>query len=103
MVVGVCHLALVIHECRSLKAKRQVLKSITAKVRNRFNVSISEVAAQDLWQRAEIGITAVGTDNGFVNSVIDKVINYIEGLHMAEIIDHDVEFIKVKPPWASFG
>ena len=93
MVVGVCRITLVIHDNQSLKGKRQVLKSILEKVKNRFNVSIAEVADNDLWQRAVIGISAVGNDKAFINSTIDKALNMIEGLHLAEIIDHDVEYI----------
>ncbi|MEK7774061.1 MAG: DUF503 domain-containing protein, partial [Deltaproteobacteria bacterium] len=56
MVVGICRISLVIHGNASLKGKRQVLKSIIEKVRNRFNVSIAEVGDNDLWQRAELGV-----------------------------------------------
>ncbi|MFQ5465902.1 MAG: DUF503 domain-containing protein [Thermodesulfobacteriota bacterium] len=103
MIVGVCHLALRFHDCRSLKDKRQRLKSIIGRVRNRFNVSAAEVAALDRWQRAEVGIVAVGADSAFVNSVLDRVLDYVEVLHTGEILDHDIEFITIKPPWADFG
>lgn len=91
MVVGVCHIVLLIHDNRSLKGKRQILKKVLGRVKNRFNVSISEVGSHDLWQRAEIGLTAVGNDGGFVNSQILKVLDFIENLHIVEIADHDIE------------
>lgn len=103
MVVGVCQLALRFHDCRSLKEKRQILKSVIGKVKNRFNISIAEVGGHTFWQKADVGIAVIGTDNAFVNSVIDKVLDYIDGLHLAEIIDHDVEFLKFSPPWATYG
>ncbi len=93
MVIGIVRITLVIHDCQSLKDKRQVLKSIMEKVKGRFNVSISEVGDNDLWQRAAIGIAAVGTDGAFVNSVIDKTVFFIEGLYTAEIIDRQMELI----------
>ncbi|MDP2690124.1 MAG: DUF503 domain-containing protein [Deltaproteobacteria bacterium] len=93
MVVGVCHITLIIHDNHSLKGKRQVLKSIMEKVKNRFNVSIAEVGANEAWQRAEIGISAVGNDRAFINSALDKVLNFVESLHMAEIAGHDIELI----------
>jgi len=93
MVVGICSISLLIHESQSLKAKRQVIKSLQEKVRNRFNVSMAEVGDNDVWQRAEIGMAAVGNDRAFINSVIDKVVNFIENLHVAEIIDHRIEII----------
>lgn len=93
MVVGVCHITLVIHDSQSLKDKRQVLRSLMGKAGNRFNVSIAEVGGNDSWQRAEIGISAVGNDRAFVNSVIDKVLNFVENLHLAEITDSRIELI----------
>ena len=62
MVIGVCHLDLVLPEGSSLKGKRQVIKSIVTRVRDKFNVSISEVGGHDLWQRARVGICVVGSD-----------------------------------------
>ncbi len=93
MVVGICRISLIIHDNHSLKGKRQVLKSIVEKVKNRFNVSIAEVGDNDLWQRAELGVSAVGNDRAFINSVMDKVMNFIENLHTAEIVDHNIELI----------
>ena len=93
MVVGVCHISLIIHESHSLKQKRQVLKSVMEKVKNRFNVSVAEVGSNDAWQRAEIGLCVVGNDRAFVNSSLDKVMNFVEDLHLAEIAGHEIELI----------
>lgn len=93
MVTGVCTITLLIHGNNSLKGKRHVLKGLMEKVKNRFNVSIAEVGCNDLWQRAEIGISAVGTDNAFVNSVLDKVFDYVVSLNTAEVIDRRMEII----------
>lgn len=95
MVVGVCQISLIIHDSHSLKQKRQVLKSLLEKVRNRFNASAAEVDAQDVWQRAEIGLSVVGNDRAFVNSALDKVINFIESLHLAEVTGHEIELINL--------
>ena len=93
MVVGVCTVTLVIHDSHSLKDKRQVLKSVIEKGRGRFNVSVAETGANDLWQRAEIGIAAVGNDKAFVNSVLDRALNFIEGMHLAEVTDTGIELL----------
>lgn len=93
MVIGIVRITLAIHDSHSLKEKRQVLKSIMEKVKGRFNVSISEVGDNDMWQRATIGIAAVGTDGAFVNSAIDKTVFFIESLYTAEIIDRRMELI----------
>ncbi len=93
MVVGVCRVELFLHDNASLKGKRQVLKSILQKTRQRFNVSISEVADQDLWQKAVLGISLVSNDRQFVNSTLDKTVNYIEGLQLAEVADSEYEIL----------
>lgn len=96
MVVGVCHLDLVLPEGSSLKGKRQIIKSLVARVKNKFNVSISEVGGHDLWQRASVGICLVGTDKRFLNSSLDKVINFIEGLGVLEVVNSRMEFLHFK-------
>jgi uncharacterized protein YlxP (DUF503 family) len=95
MVVGVCHIRLAIHDNHSLKGKRHVLKGMMEKVKGRFNVSIAEVGDNDSWGSALIGVSAVGNDRAFVNSVMDKVVNYIEGLHTAEVLDYGMELMNL--------
>ena len=95
MVIGVCRIRLLIHDNHSLKGKRQVLKSLTEKVRNRFNVSVAEVGLNDSWRDAEVGVSAVGNDRAFVNSVLDKVLNFVVGLNTAEVVDHYIEILNV--------
>jgi uncharacterized protein YlxP (DUF503 family) len=93
MVVGTGLITLRLHDCRSLKGKRKVVKSMIARLRNNFNVSIAEVGANDIYQRAEIGFCLVGNDTALINSKIDKIINMAENLGLAEIIDTEMEII----------
>jgi len=95
MVIGVCHLELFLHENFSLKGKRQVLQSLVQRARKRFNISISEVDGQDLWQRAVLGICAVGNDRQRVNSTLDQVINFIENTHLTDVADSQIEIINL--------
>jgi hypothetical protein len=91
MVVGVCQLELYLHDNFSLKGKRQVLKSITQRARKRFNIAIAEVADQDLWQKAVLGICAVGNDRQRVNSTLDQVIHFIEETQLTDVADSQIE------------
>ena len=93
MVVGVCHLDLSIKESNSLKSKRRILKRVITRVKNKFNVSIAEVGHHDLWQSAQIGFSIVGNDKRFINSSLDKVINFIEELNSAEIVKSEIELL----------
>ena len=69
MVVGTGLIILRLHDCRSLKGKRKVVKAMISRLRNNFNLSVAEVGANDIYQRAEIGFSLVGvyltTLNGF--------------------------------------
>ena len=93
MVVGVCQLELYLHDNFSLKGKRQVLKSIVQRARKRFNIAIAEVADQDLWQKAVLGICAVGNDRQKVNSTLDQVIHFIEETQLTDVADSQIEII----------
>lgn len=92
MFVGAITLELFLPDCQSLKAKRQILKSIIAKVRSKFNVSIAEVDNQDLWQRATLGITYVCESNYQTQAALEKVQAFIEGLNKAEVIDCKTDY-----------
>ena len=95
MVVGIGIITFRLHDCRSLKGKRKVVKSIISRMRNRFNASVAEVGSNDIHQRAEIGFTLVGNDRALINSKIDKIFNMVEGLGLAEIIDTEMEIISL--------
>jgi uncharacterized protein YlxP (DUF503 family) len=79
---------------RSLKAKRQTLKSLTQRIKSRFNnVSVAEVGSHDLWQKATIGISFVGNESRFVNSVLDRVTQFIESTGVVEMGQREFEII----------
>lgn len=92
MVVGVCTLELEIPSSHSLKDKRHVVKSLTARVRQAFNVSIAEVDSLDAWQRATLGIVCVSSDANYARGLLEKVIDNVERMRMdAVIADYSVE------------
>jgi len=95
MVIGVCQLDFRIPENQSLKGKRHVLRKMIDRVRHRFNVAISEVGDNDLWQRGQIGICTVGNDRRHINSSLDKVIDFIEQMNLVEMVRTDMEIITV--------
>lgn len=78
MIVGVCHLTIQIPGAHSLKEKRRTVKSIMQRVQNRFNVSIAEVDAMDVWQVAEIGFACVTNSSRHADDTLHTVIHFIE-------------------------
>ena len=93
MVIGICQLDLLIRETHSLKGKRRIVKQIIGRVKNKFNVSIAEVGDQDLWQRSHIGFCLVGNEKRFINSALDKILDFIETINSAEITNADIEIL----------
>lgn len=93
MIVGVALVTFRLYEIYSLKEKRSIVKSLIEKSRNRFNVSVAEVADQDVHQKAAIGIAVVGNDGRLLNSVLDRIIDFMEGLGLAELIGREIELI----------
>jgi uncharacterized protein len=93
MVVGVLRLTLYIGESHSLKEKRAVLRKIKDRVRNEFNVSIAECEEHDLWQKTQLGICQVGTDQAHIDGALQAAVRFIENMHLAEVGEADVEFL----------
>ncbi len=77
MTVAIARVTLVLAAAHSLKDKRMVLRRLKDRVRDKFNVSIAEVAAHDVWQRAVLGITLVGGDRKHTESSIDEVLRFV--------------------------
>jgi uncharacterized protein YlxP (DUF503 family) len=96
MNVGVCKIELRLPENLSLKGKRRVLKPITTRIRNRFNVAVAEVDNQDLWQLATLGICCVSNNSRYTNEVLSKVVDFIVGGRFeVEIVNYEIEILCV--------
>ncbi|HEX9976532.1 MAG TPA: DUF503 domain-containing protein [Dehalococcoidales bacterium] len=96
MHVGVCRIRLRLPENLSLKGKRQVIKSITARVENKFNVSVAEVDDNDSWQLATLGIACVSNDKRHTNEVLSRVVAFVNGGRFeVEVLDYAIEILPV--------
>ena len=95
MIVGTLQIILHLHENRSLKGKRKVVRSIVDRVRAKFNVAIAEVGANDKWQKVELGVSTVSNDRRFVDSSLNTVIDFIELHCQAEVIDVHMEIVNL--------
>ncbi|WP_294152962.1 DUF503 domain-containing protein [uncultured Clostridium sp.] len=71
----------------SLKEKRMVVKSLIQKLKNKFNISVSEIEKQDIHQTIVIGITGICADSSQSDSTMEHIITFIETNTDAEIID----------------
>ena len=96
MTIGVCRIQLWLPENHSLKGKRQVLKSLIARLHNTFNVSAAEVDDNDVWQIATLGVACVSNSAAHVDEVLANVIHFIESTRPdLELIDYETETLPV--------
>jgi len=93
MIVGLLRLDLHLSEADSLKAKRILIKSLKDRIRNRFNVSISEVDGNDLWQRSVIGVACVANEKRMINRVFDDIRKMVINTPSIELIDSTIEIL----------
>jgi uncharacterized protein YlxP (DUF503 family) len=94
MHVGICHISLRIPENGSLKDKRRVIKSITSRAANKFNISIAEIDDNDFWQVATLGISCISNDKRHANEVLSKVVKFISDPRFdVEVLDYSIEII----------
>jgi uncharacterized protein len=93
MLVATAVIKLHLPWVHSLKEKRMVVKSLTAKVRNQFNVSAAEVEEQELHQIAVLGFAGIAGDRSQADSILDHVINFIEENTEGEVISIEREII----------
>lgn len=93
MIVGLCTIELYIPDSHSLKAKRQVIRSLKQRLRDKFNVSVAEVGEQDLWQKALFGIACVANESAYVNQVLDQAVNLVRSVPSIELVKYRVEML----------
>lgn len=94
MVVGLARVVVHIPSARSLKDKRQVLRSLIAQVQQRFQLSVAEVDRQDQWQIGVIGLACVSTDSSHADEILARAVSFISGRRMdAEVLEYETELV----------
>jgi len=94
MHVGVCTIELRLPGNSSLKGKRSIVKSVTSRVSREFNVSIAEVDAQDIWQRAVLGVACVSSSAGYAHGLLEEVVRWIEANRPdIELLEYEIEML----------
>ena len=97
MYVGCCSIKFFLHGNRSLKEKRRVVRILKDRLKNKFNISFAEIGDQDVCQSLHIGIVAVNSDPKYLEGQMNKVVDAIERMHLAEITDHQTQIIQLSP------
>jgi uncharacterized protein YlxP (DUF503 family) len=90
MLVALERFDLRIPGCGSLKEKRHVVKTLTAGIRSKFNVSVAEVDHHDLWQRTTLAVAATGAERFHVRKVMHEVEKFVERWSEIEVIEAEL-------------
>ena len=93
MVIGLLRVQIHYPESGSLKSKRRILKSLTDRIRKRFNVSLAEVEYQDLWQRSVLAVVTVNTDKKHADSALSKILDLLEMEGDLQVAGVQTEFL----------
>jgi len=93
MVIGVLHLQLAIREAQSLKDKRRVVKGLRDRIRNDFNVSISEVGDLDRRRSARLAVALVTGRRDFADKVLAKIVERVRRTPGAQLVDYETEIL----------
>ena len=91
MIVGTLRVRLLLREARTLKDKRQVVKSIKDRLRNHFNVSVAEVDELDNRQVAVLGVAMVSNETHHLKTALGQMVEALRSHPVAEFIDHEME------------
>ena len=92
-VIALLTLDIHIPHAQSLKDKRMIVRSLKDRLRAKFNVSVSEVDHQDLWQRAQLGVVIVGPDEKFLKKVLEEASEAAERIAPDCIIQSNIEIV----------
>jgi len=82
-----------ITDALTLKDKRQVVRSLLDRIRNRFNVSAAEVGRNDSVRYAELAAVGVANDRQFLDRVMGKLLDLIESEPRVVLLEQDLEFL----------
>ena len=94
MIIASCTITLQLEAVFSLKEKRRILKSILARLPQKFNVAVAEVDHQDVWQTAVIGLVTVGNDAAHLHSQLQKAVAWLEQQRPdVPIFDYEIEIL----------
>lgn len=94
MVIGVCTLELNIPAAASLKDKRQIVKSVIARLRNEFNIAVAEVDRLDSWQTAIVAAVTVSNDRDYVHALLTRVALWVERNRLdCDLVDYEIDLI----------
>ncbi len=93
MLLGTCTVNLYFPDSHSLKDKRSIIKGLKLRIRNNFNVSVSEINNYVLWKNTTLGIACIGNDKKYLSNVLDEAIKFIEKQNKLQLINFKIDVL----------
>jgi uncharacterized protein len=98
MPIGLLTLEIHIPDARSLKDKRQVLRSLKDRLRAHFNVAVVELDHQDLWQRSRVGVVSISGDGKYLEESLAAIAAESERLLGRDLVSQEIEYFEDTAP-----
>ena len=94
MPIGLLTLEIHISDARSLKDKRQVLRSLKDRLRARYNVAVAELDHQDVWQRSRVGVVSISGDGKHLEESLEAIAAESERLLGRDLVSRELEYFE---------
>ncbi|HEY4716021.1 MAG TPA: DUF503 domain-containing protein [bacterium] len=95
MLIGVLKITLLLRNSHSLKDKRRIIKSLMEKMKQIFNISVSEVEHRDMWQKVTLGVSFIGRNSSYISTVNNSIMEFIDTCRECEVINDNRETIAI--------
>ncbi|KMJ58677.1 hypothetical protein AB685_12440 [Bacillus sp. LL01] len=92
-MIGYLECDCMIYDAQSLKEKRAVLQRIMTRLKQKFNISISEIDHQDVWQRTKIGIVSISSSKSITEKELQKVLDFLDSFPEIERAETSLDWL----------
>ncbi|MGO9590710.1 MAG: DUF503 domain-containing protein [Candidatus Acidiferrales bacterium] len=94
MPIGLLTLEIHIPDARSLKDKRQVLRSLKDRLRAHYNVAVAELEHQELWQRSRVGVVSISGDSQYLEESLQAVAAESERILGRDLVSQEIDYFE---------
>ena len=94
MPIGLLTLEIHIPDARSLKDKRQVLRSLKDRLRAHYNVAVAELEHQELWQRSRVGVVSISGDSKYLEESLEAIVAESERILGRDLVSQEIDYFE---------
>lgn len=93
MIIGVLTVELALFEAWSLKDKRRFVLSLLHRMKETFNVSVSEIAYRDDPRRCRLGIAVVAGESRSAHAQLDKIVEMVRKAQGLTLLNYERQIL----------